>query len=328
MLVSVPDDKQSGCAMRCEHSHRRPAELAELGVKERCAGQVLSSLVWTTLKREHQRRRLAGTNLVFQMTQRPRQQLRGLITEWVKGHGELLRTPGQRSGQPPGVVVGSVGGQISRVQEVAWSDLSHKWTLARLHSRHVVTVRQTSARDSPAQTLGPSVEDRVADRRLTYLGFHRRPGFTRAARRGRRNCRRARTTRRALRAVSRRLKKRPTPLCRTRGRVRVPRQDSSGYWHSSQMPLVGGAMGWLGQIATGGSGIVGQGPLCWNVDSPCHSEWPPPASAGEPAARVRDVRRRIQRKLGSSRREPLAGFIRRSSGYTPTRRPPPFIRRP
>jgi hypothetical protein len=67
--------------------------LAELDVKERCLGQVRSSLLWKTLKREHQRRRLAGTNLVFQMTQRPLQQLRGLITEWVKGHGELLRAP-------------------------------------------------------------------------------------------------------------------------------------------------------------------------------------------------------------------------------------------
>jgi hypothetical protein len=119
--------------MRCEHSHRRPAELAELGVKERCPGQVLSSLVWKTLKREYQRRRLAGTNLVFQMTQRPRQQLRGLITEWVKGHGELLRTPRTEKQPAPGVVVGSVGGQISRVQEVSWTHVSHKWTLARLH---------------------------------------------------------------------------------------------------------------------------------------------------------------------------------------------------
>jgi hypothetical protein len=67
--------------------------LVELDVKASCAGQVLSSLVWKTLKREHQRRRLAGTNLVFQMTQRPLQQMRGLITEWVKGHGELLRAP-------------------------------------------------------------------------------------------------------------------------------------------------------------------------------------------------------------------------------------------
>lgn len=39
---------------------------------------------------------------------------------------------GQSSSQHGGAV-GSVGGQISRVREVPWLDLSQNWTLARLH---------------------------------------------------------------------------------------------------------------------------------------------------------------------------------------------------
>jgi hypothetical protein len=106
--------------------------LVELDVKASCAGQVLSSLVWKTLKREHQRRRLAGTNLVLQMTQRPLQQLRGLIAEWVKGHVELLRAPGTEQ-QPAQGCGRSVGGQMSRVQEVSRLGLSHNWTVVKPH---------------------------------------------------------------------------------------------------------------------------------------------------------------------------------------------------
>jgi hypothetical protein len=58
--------------------------LAELDVKERCSGQVRSSLLWKMLKREHQRRRVAGTNLVFQLAQRPRQ-LCSLVKGWDNG---------------------------------------------------------------------------------------------------------------------------------------------------------------------------------------------------------------------------------------------------
>src|SRR5450631_1458636 len=113
---------QLACAVRCEGERWRSAELPELDFEERCAGQVGSSLVWKTLEGEHERRGPAGTDFVFQLTQCWFHPVRGLIAERVRGHGELLRTPGQRSSlrdrcQP-----------TSTVQEVSRRDLSHDWT--------------------------------------------------------------------------------------------------------------------------------------------------------------------------------------------------------
>jgi len=85
----------SGCAAGCERRCRRPAELPQLDFEECRAGQVGSSLFRETLEGEYERRGLAGTNLVFQLTQRWFDRVLGLIAERVKGHGELLRAPGK-----------------------------------------------------------------------------------------------------------------------------------------------------------------------------------------------------------------------------------------
>jgi hypothetical protein len=78
-----------------------------LDFEELCAGQVGSSLFWKTLEGEHERGGLAGTNLVFQLTECWFDRVWGLVAEWVKGHGELLGTPGKCNGQRGGGI-GSV----------------------------------------------------------------------------------------------------------------------------------------------------------------------------------------------------------------------------
>lgn len=67
-MVSLPV-LGAACAARCARSRPRLAELPQLDFEECCAGQVGSSLFWKTLEDEYERGRLAGANLVFQLTQ-------------------------------------------------------------------------------------------------------------------------------------------------------------------------------------------------------------------------------------------------------------------
>jgi hypothetical protein len=76
------------------------------------------------LTREHHRRRLAATNLVFQLTQGPRQ-LCGLVTEWVNCHDELLRNSEDREAASPRWLVfygcsAGRGDRLEASERVTW----------------------------------------------------------------------------------------------------------------------------------------------------------------------------------------------------------------